>query len=50
MSFDFKSGLSRQEKTEQIVNWILSSKDNATRFLQEAGILDAQGEVAEMYR
>ena len=40
----------REERIDTVINEILSSKENAIRFMQEAGLYDADGHLAPMYR
>lgn len=40
----------RRECIEAVIKEITSSKENATKFLQETGIMDATGNLAPMYR
>ncbi len=40
----------RRERLEAVIKEITSSKEKATAFLQEAGIMDATGNLAPMYR
>ena len=40
----------REERIDAVIREITSSKEKATQFLQEVGILDATGELATMYR
>ena len=40
----------REERIDTVINEILSSKENAIKFMQEAGLYDAEGHLAPMYR
>ncbi len=40
----------REERIDAVIHEILSSKENAIRFMQEAGLYDAEGHLAPMYR
>lgn len=40
----------RRERLEAAIREVTSSKEKATQFLQEAGIMDVKGELAPMYR
>lgn len=40
----------RRERMEAVIKDITSSKEKATQFLQEVGIMDATGNLAPMYR
>lgn len=40
----------RRERLEAVVKDITSSKEKATKFLQEVGIIDQTGNLTPMYR
>lgn len=42
--------LTREERRARLIKKITSSKEEATKFLMEAGILGNDGKLAEIYR
>ncbi len=40
----------REERIDAVIKKILASKEDAIRFMQEAGIYDASGHLAKMYK
>lgn len=42
--------LTREERRAKLIKKITSSKEEATKFLMEAGILGNDGKLAEIYR
>lgn len=40
----------REERIDAVIHKILSSKENAIKFMQEAGLYDSEGHLAPLYR
>jgi len=40
----------REERIDAVIKEILSSKENAIQFMQDAGLYDSEGHLMPMYR
>lgn len=40
----------REERIDAVIREMLSSKENAIKWMQDAGLVDASGHLAPMYR
>ena len=40
----------REERIDAVIRDVLSSKEKAIKFMQEAGVVDANGQLAPIYR
>ena len=40
----------REERLDAVIREMLSSKEKAIKWMQEAGLVDANGQLAPMYR
>ena len=40
----------REERIDAVIREVLSSKEKAIKFMQEAGVVDANGQLAPIYR
>ena len=40
----------REERIDAVIKDVLSSKEKAIKFMQEAGVVDSNGQLAPIYR